>query len=324
MLTKSSMDLDVINNAIQVIKIEAQEVASLVDRLDERFSQAVDLIYECKGRVIVTGMGKSGLIGRKISATLASTGTPSLSMHPAEAIHGDLGMVQPSDVVLALSNSGETEEIIKLLPLIKKIGASLISMVGRTDSTMAKYSDVVLDASISREACPLGLAPTSSTTVSLVLGDALAVAVYQKKGFQVEDFAFYHPGGNLGKKLLKVEDLMRTGKEHPIVKEDELIKDVLLAITRAKAGAATIIDADGKMIGFFTDGDLRRAIEKDEKMIQKPVKLFMTRNPYSIKPDCLATEALKILKHKKIDELPVVDDSGHPVGVIAEGDLLGL
>jgi len=323
-LIKSSLDLDLINIAKDVIKIEAEEVTNLAERIDESFVKAVDFIYECKSRVIVTGMGKSGLIGRKISATLASTGTPSLSLHPAEAFHGDLGMVQPSDVVLALSNSGETEEIVRLLPIIKKIGAKLISMVGRIDSTMAKYSDVVLDASIRREACPLGLAPTSSTTVSLVLGDALAIAVYRKKGFKVEDFAFYHPGGNLGKKLLRVEDLMRTGKDHPVVEEDMLIKDVLLAVTRAKAGAATVIDGDGKMIGFFTDGDLRRAIERDEKMIQKPVKLYMTRNPYSIKPDCLATEALKTLKMKRIDELPVVDDAGYPIGIIAEGDLLGL
>lgn len=325
MATENCNKIDVIEIAREVIQTEIAAVAEMESRIGDEFVRAVELMYTCKGRIIVTGMGKSGLIGRKISATLASTGTPSLSMHPAEALHGDLGMVQPDDVILALSNSGETDELTRLLPPIKKIGVKLISMVGNKKSTLGDYSDVVLDVSVEKEACPLGLAPTSSTTATLVMGDALAMCVLSKKGFRAEDFALYHPGGRLGRRLLlKVEDIMRTGKDNPIVAENTLIKDVLLDITKARAGAATVVNSEGKMIGFFTDGDLRRAIERDEKLIQKPVKEYMTRKPYSIKPDCLAAEALRVIKEKKIDELPVINDSGEPVGLLDEGDLLGL
>lgn len=322
--TAQLQDVDVIQLGKDTIQSEANEVLSLLDRVDDRFVRAVELMSACKGRVIVTGMGKSGIIGRKISASLASTGTPSLSLHPAEALHGDLGMVQPADVVLAISNSGETEEITRLLPTIKKIGAKLISMVGKVDSTLAKYSDVVLDVSITREACLLGLAPTSSTTVTLVLGDALTICVYKKKGFKVEDFAFFHPAGSLGRQLLKVEDIMRTDTHNPVVSKDVTVKDTLIAVTRAHAGAASVVDDDGMLIGFFTDGDFRRAVELYEDVLKQPVHLFMTKNPLTIKPDCLATEALKIIKEKRIDEMPVVDASGKPVGMIDEGDLLGL
>lgn len=316
--------VDVISVAKKVIEAEAKAVASLSDRIGSEFEKAVDLICACKGRVIVTGMGKSGLIGRKISATMASTGTPALSLHPAEALHGDLGMVQENDIVLAMSNSGETDEIIRLLPSIKKIGASLISLVGRTDSTMAKHSDVVLDVSVEKEACPLGLAPTSSTTVTLAMGDALAICASEKKGFKLEDFALFHPGGNLGRRLLKVEDIMRTGDACPVVKEGTMIKDVLVAVTRARSGAAIVVNQDNKMSGFFTDGDLRRAVDSEDSVTRKSVELFMTKNPYSISPDCLVEEALKVFKQKKIDELPVVDSKGVPVGLLDEGDLLGL
>ncbi len=317
-------DIDILSLGKEVIEAELKEITALRDRIDDNFSRAVEMMSSCKGRIIVTGMGKSGIVGRKISASLASTGTPSLSLHPAEALHGDLGMVQPDDVVLALSNSGETEEITRLLPTIKKIGAKMIAMVGRVESTLARYSDVVLDASITKEACLLNLAPTSSTTVTLVLGDALTICVYKKKGFKIEDFAFFHPAGSLGKQLLKVEDIMRTDQHNPIVKKDTTVKDTLIAVTRAHAGAASVVDNNGKLIGFFTDGDFRRAVELYDDVLVQPIHIFMTKNPLSIKPDCLATEALKLIKDKKIDELPVVDNDGKPVGMIDEGDLLGL
>ncbi len=319
-----SQSIDILDLAKDVISSEAKEVMALCNRLDDNFIRAVDMMSSCKGRIVVTGMGKSGIVGRKISASLASTGTPSLSLHPAEALHGDLGMVQPDDLVLALSNSGETEEITRLLPTIKKIGAKLISMVGRVESTLARYSDVVLDASITKEACLLGLAPTSSTTVTLVLGDALTICVYKKKGFKVEDFALFHPAGSLGRQLLKVEDIMRTGQHNPIVKKDTTVKDTLVAITRAHAGAASVVDGDGCLVGFFTDGDFRRAVELYDDVLKQPVNIFMTKNPLTIKPGCLAAEALKLIKDKKIDELPVVGSDGRPLGIIDEGDLLGL
>ena len=317
--------INCIELAKKVFKTEAQSVRALESRLDDSFVQAVDILAGCSGRVIVTGMGKPGLIGRKISATLASTGTPSLSMHPAEAMHGDLGMVQKNDVVLAMSNSGETDELTRLLPVIKKIGAQLISLVGNTSSTLAKYSDVVLDVSVEKEACPMGLAPTASTTATLAMGDALAICVCEKKGFKVEDFALYHPGGMLGRRLLlTVGDIMRKGKDNPIVPESALISDVLLAVTHAHAGAASVVDKDGRIVGFFTDGDLRRGLEKTRDLVAKPVNEYMTRNPYRVKAYCLAAEALKLLKEKRIDELPVVDDDNRPVGLLDEGDLLGL
>ena len=324
-VTDKISDIDIQSIAKKVITMEAEAVLKLESRIDESFIRAVDIMYNAKGRIVITGMGKSGIIGRKISATLASTGSPSITMHPAEALHGDLGMVKPDDVVLALSNSGETEEITKLLPLLKRLDVPVICMVGRTDSTLAQYGDVVLDISIDKEACPLGLAPTSSTTVSLVMGDALAICLYKKKGFREKDFAFNHPAGMLGKRLLlKVSDIMRTGNLNPIIKKDTLIRDVLVKITQCHAGAATVIDDNGKMIGIFTDGDLRRALDQDEDILKKIVSRFMTKNPVYINPDCLAVEALKLIKEKKIDELPVVDESFQPLGLVDEGDLLGL
>ncbi|MCB1195846.1 KpsF/GutQ family sugar-phosphate isomerase [bacterium] len=318
-------EIDVAEIAKDVIRAQAQAVAELENRIGDNFRQAVDLLYKCKGRIIVTGMGKPGLIGKKISATLASTGSPAMTLHPAEAHHGDLGIVQADDIIIALSNSGETQELTFLLPIIKKIGAKLISLVGNTQSTLAKYSDVVLDVSVAQEACSLGIVPTSSTTAALVMGDALAVSLYERKGFKLEDFAFFHPGGTLGKRLLlKVSDVMRTGKNNPIVSEEMLVKDVLINITHARAGAAIMVDSNGRITGIFTDGDLRRALDKDEQVIHKPVKLFMTRNPKSVVPDMLAVEAVKILKEKKIDELAVVDESFRPVGLLDEGDVLGL
>ncbi|MBN1871584.1 MAG: KpsF/GutQ family sugar-phosphate isomerase [Candidatus Omnitrophica bacterium] len=312
-----------IDKAKEVLKIEAKAIQSLIKRIDNSFEKAVRLIVKTKGRVIVTGMGKPGFIAQKISATLSSTGTPSLYLHPAEAQHGDLGRVTKDDCMIAISNSGETEEIIRLLPIIKKIGSALISMVGNKNSTLAKNSDCVLDVSIKKEACPLGLAPTTSTTVMLAMGDALSVAVQQKKRFKVEHFALYHPGGNLGKRLLlKVGDIMRVGSANPIVSEDLPVKDVLLEITQARAGSASIIGRNGVLKGIFTDGDLRRHLRKEGDITKKRIKEVMTARPITVRPEMLAADALQILHSKNIDEVPVVDKKGKPVGLLDVQDLL--
>jgi arabinose-5-phosphate isomerase len=309
--------------AKKVLRIERDALAMLEKRIDAEFDNVVNAMYKVKGRIIVTGMGKPGFIAQKISATLSSTGTPSLYLHPAEALHGDIGRVTKDDMVLALSNSGETEEIIKFLPILKKIGARLIAMTGRTKSTLAKFSDNVIDVSVGREACPLGLAPTTSTTAMLAMGDALAVALLEKKGFKEKDFAFFHPGGILGKRLLlKVEDIMRKGNDNPIVRDNIKVKKVLVSITKARAGSASVVDAKGKLLGIFTDGDLRRHLETESDLINKPVGEVMTKNPVSIKRERLAAEAFDILRSKKIDEIPVVDDKGRPVGLLDVQDLL--
>jgi len=316
--------LSLIERAREVLRIEAQGIVELSERMGSEFERAIDLLYHCQGRVVVTGIGKPGIIGRKFSATLASTGTPSLWLHPVEAVHGDLGMVVKDDVVVAISNSGETEELIKLVPIIKKIGAKLILLTGNAKSTLASHSDVCLDVSVSREACNLGLVPTASTTASLALADALAVVLLEKRGFALKDFAFYHPGGTIGRKLLAVKDVMRTGDRSAVVSEDTLIRDVLLAITRARAGSATVVDRDGKVCGIFTDGDLRRSLEKDPQVTIKPVGKVMTPKPVTLQSDTLAAEALNIIKERRMDELLVVDNNGRPIGIVDEKDLLGL
>ena len=309
--------------AKKVLKIERDAIASLIGRIDSNFERAVSEVYKIKGRVVVTGMGKPGFIAQKISATLSSTGTPSLYLHPAEALHGDLGRVTKDDLIIALSNSGETEEIVKLLPAIKKIGARLIAMTGNPASTLAKNADYVIDVSVKREACPLGLAPTTSTTVMLAMGDALAVALLDKKGFKEKDFAFFHPGGILGKRLiLTVGDIMRKGTANPIVREDAKINKVLLAITRARAGSASVVNPKGRLIGIFTDGDLRRHLETDPDLVQRRVRDVMTKNPTVIRSDKLAAEAFDILRSKRIDEIPVVDDKMRPIGLVDVQDLL--
>lgn len=309
--------------AKKVLEIERDALSSLIKRLDSNFEKAVNAVYSTKGRVIVTGMGKPGFIAQKISATLSSTGTPSLYLHPAEALHGDLGRVTKDDIILALSNSGETDEIIKLLPIVKKIGAKLVAMVGNIKSTLADNADHVIDTSVEREACSLGLAPTTSTTAMLAMGDALAVALLDKKGFRSQDFALFHPGGILGKRLiLKVGDIMRKGRDNPIVKENFAVKKVLLAITRARAGSASVVDGKGKLSGIFTDGDLRRHLETQPDLINKKVKDVMTKNPTTIKKEKLAAEAFDIMRSKKIDEIPVVDDAKRPVGLLDVQDLL--
>lgn len=309
--------------AKRVLKIERDAISSLIGRIDDEFARAVNALYRTKGRVIVTGMGKPGFIAQKISATLSSTGTPSLYLHPAEAHHGDLGRVTKEDIVLALSNSGETEEIIKFLPIIKKIGVKMIALTGNVRSALAKNADYVIDVSVKREACSMGLAPTTSTTAMLAMGDALAVALLEKKGFREKDFAFYHPGGILGKRLLlEVGDIMRKSNENPIVREDERVKDVLLAITRARAGSASVIDRKGRLIGIFTDGDLRRHLETDPGLVGRRVKDVMTRKPTVIRKERLAAEAFDIMRSRRIDEIPVVDDKGRPVGLLDVQDIL--
>ncbi|MFH1189427.1 MAG: KpsF/GutQ family sugar-phosphate isomerase [Candidatus Omnitrophota bacterium] len=309
--------------AKRVLRMEASAIAGLIPRIDANFRRIVNLIYKVKGRVIVTGMGKPGFIAQKISATLSSTGTPSLYLHPAEALHGDLGRVTKEDLILALSNSGETEEIVKFLPIVKKIGVKLVSMTGGSRSTLARFSDYVLDTSVKREACPLGLAPTTSTTVMLALGDALALALLDRKGFKEKDFAFYHPGGILGKRLLlTVGDIMRKGHESPVVGQEMKVKQVLLTITRSRAGSASVVDRAGKLVGIFTDGDLRRHLEANPRLIECEVKYAMTKAPTFITKDRLAAEAFDILRSKRIDELPVVDDRNRPIGLLDVQDIL--
>ncbi len=310
-------------SARQVIRIERDAVSALLSRIGKDYETACEIILRSKGRVVMTGIGKPGFIAQKISATLSSTGTPSLFMHPAEALHGDLGRVTKDDVVVALSNSGQTEEIVKMLPLIKKIGCKLIAFTGNKRSPLAQHSDAVLDVSVKKEACPHNLAPTASTTAMLAFGDALAVSILKKKGFRAEDFAFYHPGGSLGKKLLlKVSDIMRTGKANPIVREDMKIKHVLYRITNARAGSATIVDMKGKLTGIFTDGDLRRHLKEGQRILDQPVKQFMTSKPIAIAGDHLAAEALDLLRSRKIDEVPVVDRKRRPVGLLDVQDIL--
>ena len=308
--------------ARQVLRTEAKSITDLLPRINKNFDSAVEMLSECRGRIVVTGMGKPGLIGGKISATLASLGVPSLFLHPAEAVHGDLGRVTGEDIIIAISNSGQTEEITRLLPLIKKIGCKLISFTGNLKSTLAQYSDVVLNVGVKKEACPFNLAPTASTTATLAMGDALALAVLINRGFKVEDYAFYHPGGSLGKKLLKVRDLMRTGIQNPVVSEDVKVKSVLLKITKSRAGSAVVVNHKKQLCGIFTDGDLRRHIEADPELLTREVKSVMTKNPISVSRDCLVQEALKLLKEKRIDELPVVDEHRRPVGLLDVQDLL--
>ncbi|MBN1794938.1 MAG: KpsF/GutQ family sugar-phosphate isomerase [Candidatus Omnitrophica bacterium] len=307
----------------KTLTVEAEAISQAVKKVGDNFYEACRTIFEATGRVVVTGMGKPGFIAQKISATLSSTGTPSLYLHPAEAIHGDLGRVTKEDIVLALSNSGETEEIVRLIPLIKRIGAKLIAITNNANSTLATSSDILLDMEVTSEACYLGLAPTSSTTAMLALGDALAIALAFMHDFRPEDFAFYHPGGALGKRLLlRVRDIMRSGSDNPIVSEDAQVKEALIAVTTARAGSVTVVDGKGRLAGIFTDGDLRRHFEKEGDISNIPISRVMTPHPITISGDTLAQEALTILREKKIDEIPVVDENGAPVGLIDVQDLL--
>ena len=313
--------------AKRVLRIEADAVARLIDRVDENFDKAVDLIMGCRGRVVVTGMGKSGHIGNKIAATLASTGTPALFLHPAEGIHGDLGMVTKGDIVIALSNSGETEELSRMLPSLKRIGIRIIALTGNPDSTLAKSSDVVIDVGVKEEACPLGLAPTASTTATLAMGDALAVVLLDRRGFKEEDFACYHPGGALGKRLLlRVQDIMHTGDAIPKVAEEALVKDAIYEISSKKMGVTAVLDTAGRLVGVISDGDLRRWMERTEKtgenLLAKKAREIMTRDPKVIGKEALAAEAVAIMETSSITCLLILDPGKRPEGVIHLHDLL--
>ncbi|MDH4101032.1 MAG: KpsF/GutQ family sugar-phosphate isomerase [Nitrospirota bacterium] len=311
-----------IERAKRVLKIEAEAVNRLVERLDDRFVDAVDILLSCTGRVVVTGIGKSGIIGKKIASTLASTGTPALFLHPAEGVHGDLGMVTRGDAVIAISNSGETEELAKILPLFKRLEVKLIAMTGGMNSTLARHSDVVLDVSVKEEACPLGLAPTASTTATLAMGDALAVALLEERGFRAEDFAFNHPSGSLGRRLLRVADLMHGGESLPVVKTTQPVREILFEITSKRLGMTTVVDAEGKLAGIVTDGDLRRALERSPDIMNKTSDEIMAKSPRRISGDALAAEAVAIMEDFSITSLIIVSPDGRPEGVVHLHDLL--
>ena len=318
-----SQSSQLIETAQRTIRLEIEAVEQLNARIDAAFVRACELILACKGRVVVVGMGKSGHIGRKIAATLASTGTTAFFVHPAEASHGDMGMITRDDVVLALSNSGTTSEIVTLLPLIKRLGITLISMTGNPGSMLAQAAAVNLDASVAIEACPLNLAPTSSTTASLVLGDALAIALLEARGFTAEDFAFSHPGGALGRRLLlKVEHVMHTGERLPKVARGTSLRDALLEMTQKGLGMTVIVEADGRLAGIFTDGDLRRALDKGVDVRQARIDEVMTVHGKTASAEMLAAEALKIMEDHKISSLVVVDEQELPIGALNMHDLL--
>ena len=312
--------------AVETLKIEAEAVEKLVLRIDDEFENAIQRILNCTARVVVTGMGKSGHVGRKIAATLASTGTPAFFMHPGEAFHGDLGMVTENDVVIAISNSGESSEIVNILPVIKRIGATIIAMSGKRQSSLGKNSDYFINIGVEREACPLGLAPTASTTATLAMGDAIAMALMAARNFTSQDFAMFHPGGALGRKLLlTVENVMHRGEDNPIVQLDKTVKDALFVMTDKGLGAVSIVDGDGKLVGLVTDGIIRRALHKDYKFLDESVEHIMTADPLVIYKNKLAAEALSVMeKHKPrpVTVLPVVDDDRNPVGMVHLTDLL--
>lgn len=327
--TKSPSDLDY---GREVLRQEAAVLDMLAQRLDDAFVAAVEAILACSGRVVITGIGKPSIIAQKISATLASTGTPSMWLHAAEAVHGDLGRLLAEDLVIALSNSGESREITDLLDPLKRIGSSLIAMTGNAESTLGRHADIILDMGKIEECCPMGLAPSASTTAMLALGDALAMAVLRRRDFGPEQYAVYHPGGALGRKLLKVAEVMRTGERNPIVTESSTLGEALMVVIEARAGAVTVVDADGRVSGIFTDGDLRRHVagqgltdEKKATAETRPstsITEVMTRSPATITADRLASEALHLLQERKIDEVPVVDAQGCPAGMLDVQDLL--
>ncbi|MEP5231072.1 MAG: KpsF/GutQ family sugar-phosphate isomerase [Alloalcanivorax sp.] len=317
------MSHDHISVGQRVLDIEARAVDALKDSLDASFSAACDLMLNAKGRVIVTGMGKSGHVGSKLAATLASTGTPSFFVHPGEASHGDLGMITPDDVVLALSNSGETAEVLAILPVIKRKGTGLVGMTGRPQSALAQLSDVHLTVAVAEEACPHNLAPTSSTTAALAMGDALAIALLEARGFTPEDFALSHPGGSLGRRLLlKVDDIMHAGEQLPVVSADTSLSEALLEMTHKGLGMTAVTHEDGTLAGIFTDGDLRRIFDRDIDIRKATIAEVMVTDPITIAPGHLAAEALQVMETRKINGLMVCDDAGKPLGAFNMQDLL--
>jgi arabinose-5-phosphate isomerase len=305
-----------------VVRAEAAAIGRLA--LDGAFAQAVEWILACRGQIVVTGMGKSGFVAQKISATFASTGTPSLYLHPADAAHGDLGRVARDDLVLALSNSGETEEVLRLLPALRRIGARVMAITRDGATPLGRGADLVLGIGRIEEACPMGLAPTASTAALLALGDALAMTVLANRPFDREEYALYHPGGKLGRGLAKVREVMRAGDANPLVRHDATLVQAVAVMTRTpgRPGACSIVDGSGKLAGFFTDGDLRRLIERGDLASSTPIASIMSRNPRTVRPDALVADAARVLREARIDQVPVVDDSGRPVGLLDVQDLL--
>jgi arabinose-5-phosphate isomerase len=317
---KGATSLDV---GRRVLDIEARAVQAMIKRLDGEFSKAVDLLYQCKGKVVVSGMGKSGLIGQKIAATMASTGTPSFFLHPAEGLHGDLGMLARGDLLIAISNSGETQEVLQFLPFMERMGIPVVAIVGRMGSTLAKNSEVALDVSVAEEACPMGLAPTASTTATLAMGDALAVALLEKRGFKEQDFAQFHPGGTLGRRLLvKVRDLMHVGAELPQVQETVSASAAILEMSAKKLGMTTVVDRAGALVGIITDGDLRRFVQQGGDFSKGTAGSMASRHPKLIGPDELAAKAVEMMERYAITTLVVAEKAKRIVGVVHLHDLL--
>lgn len=314
---------DLLKLAARVLRAEAEGILGLVPRLDGRFLHALGILRDCQGRVVVTGIGKSGIVARKVAATLASVGTPALFLHPAEGVHGDIGMVARGDVVLAISNSGETDEVLTILPAIKRLGVPLVVLTGNPESTLARYADLVLDVSVREEACPMTLVPTSSTTAALAMGDALAVALLELRGITPEDFAAVHPGGNLGRRFQRVENLMHVGDSVPIVREETGMREVILEMTGKRLGATSVVDETGALVGIITDGDLRRAFQRDPQILTKAARDAMSRNPKTIRQDELAVKALEMMESHAITQLFVVDgQQRRPSGIIHLHDIL--
>lgn len=313
----------ILENGREVIRREAESVAEMAERLDDNFVRAVKLILDCKGRVIVTGIGKSGLVGKKVAATFTSTGIAAFFLHPAEGVHGDLGLVRSDDILIAISKSGATDELYQILPAIKRLGVKIILLTGQVDSPLSSKCDIVLDCSVKAEACPNNLVPTSSATAALVMGDALAIALLRERNFSPEDFAFLHPGGSLGRRLLMtVEELMHTNSEIPIVKPEMIVRDTILEITGKRLGTALVVGDDGRLLGIFTDGDLRRLAERDGNFFIRPTGEVMTKNPKTIHPKAILDEALAVMEKFSIMVLPVVDRDHRPVGIIHLHDIL--
>ena len=318
---------DLVEHGREVVRLEAQALHWISDHLDQRFQQTVDMVLACQGQVVLSGMGKAGIVAQKISATMASTGTPSNFLHPAEAFHGDLGRVRPGDLLMVLSNSGETEEILRLINPVKRIGTPIVAITSDSDSMLARHADVVLEIGKTYEACPIGLAPTTSTTAMLAMGDAVAMTVARARRFSREDFAFYHPAGALGRSLLRVEEIMRKNDHHTVVDEQQRCLDVLGQInnTPGRPGAASVVNHEGILVGFITDGDIvRRLAAGNRDFLDRSVREIMTRDPKVVRTRQLASEAYHIMQEKKIDQLPVVDDGRRPVGLIDVQDLLDM
>src|SRR3954469_15115732 len=323
-VAKAQPKQDLVDYAREVIRAEAEAVLQVAGRINGSFSRAVEMVLTCAGRVVVTGMGKPGFIAQKLSATFASTGTPSLYLHPAEALHGDLGRLVPGDLVLALSNSGETDEIVRLLPSIRRLGAPIVAMTSGLKNSLAGQADVVLEIGPVPEACPLGLAPTASTVALLAMGDALAMSVQHKRGFSPEQFASLHPGGALGRQLLRVREVMRTGERNPTVRFDASLRETAAVMTRTEGrpGAASVVDAQGRLIGIFTDGDLRRLVQSGDVDFARPVATVMGKSPRTVGPEDLAATAAEMMRNPTVAQLPVVDAGARPVGLLDVQDLL--